>query len=117
MKQIHQSQFIHLVKHRWPELTQDINAEENLIHFQVKHIRNLIQSFINSHYKQDLVKSLAFLEHVYVNGNKDVRNAIDVSIIEELEFSDRGKLSRRWAWEHVPPKLKELYVAFHGKMD
>ena len=117
MTKIHQSQFIHLVKERWPELTKDINAERDLLHFQVKHIRNLVQSFINSRYEQDLVEAFSFLEHVYLNGNSDVRNAIDVSIVEELEFADRGKLSRMWAWSYVPPKLKELYTAFHGKID
>ena len=117
MTKIHQSQFIHLVKERWPQLTEDINAEGDLLHIQVKHIRNLVQSFINSHYTQDLEDAFSFLEHAYQNGNGAVQNAIDVSIIEELEFADRGKLSRKWAWDYVPPKLKELYIAFHGRID
>ena len=113
MAKLHQSEFIASIKSRWPELTPLINQEQDLLHFQVKHVRNLIQHQIDSHFESDLRNTFRFIEKSFLSANSEVKNAIDVSIIEELEFRDRGKLNRSWAWEVMPSILQDLYVEFH----
>lgn len=113
MSKLHQSEFVQSIKAKWPELRPLLNQEEDLLHFQVKHLRNLVQHFIDSRFESDLRDSLAFIEESYLKGNSKVKNAIDVSIIEELEFKNRGKLNRVWAWDIMPTRLQELYIAFH----
>lgn len=50
-------------------------------------------------------------------GNAKIRNAVDVSFVEDLDFRDTKQHHRRWAWDILPSSLKELYVRFHGDPD
>ena len=60
------------------------------------------------------LKCVALAESTYSKGNADLKNAIDVSFVEELEFSPTKRGSYEWAWELLPDRLKELYIAFNG---
>ncbi len=45
----------------------------------------------------------------------DARGVIDVSyVVNLLRLLD--KRSQRWGWRRIPPNLKELYLAFWGKI-
>ena len=44
-----------------------------------------------------------------------MRDAIDVSFMETLDFSDTKKRTRQWAWDMLPDSLKEMYIGFHGR--
>ena len=45
----------------------------------------------------------------------DVRRVIDVNYVENL-LGRLDKRSQRWGWRRIPQNLKELYLAFWGKI-
>ena len=117
MPKVHRSVFLKSAKERWPHLTDRINSENGILHLEVKHIRDEVQHLIDTGCEAERREALQFIEQSYRHGDSKVKNAIDVSVVEELEFDDRGKLNRSWAWPIVPSKLKELYTAFHAFQD
>lgn len=117
MPKLHRSQFIKEIKDTWPHLAEAINAEQGLLHLEIAVVRKFAQDLIASGDRQALAQCFAIIEKYEAGGNKSLRNAIDVSLIEDLEFSDTKKHARRWAWDMLPASLKALYVGFHGEPD
>ena len=117
MSKLHRSQFIKEIKRKWPHLAAAINAEHGLLHLEMAVVRKFAQDLISSGDREALAQCFAMVEKFEAGGNENLRNAIDVSFIEDLDFSDTEKRSRRWAWDMLPGSLKELYVGFHGEPD
>ncbi len=107
---MHRSEFLKVLKAQFPELTEKINAEQGLLHFEVDVLRRLAQEAINRHEKEMLVKSYKLADDAYRSGNASLKDAIDVSFVEPLTFQKSDK----WAWEAMPQQLRDLYVRFHG---
>ena len=114
MSKFHQSQFIKEVKTVFPELTSDINADQGLLHLEMEVIRKFAQHLIDTGQREKLVKCFSLVEQFNRSGNAKLKDAIDVSFVEDLNFSATKKKSREWAWELFPNSLKELYISFHG---
>ncbi len=55
------------------------------------------------------------LSSAYTNGDFEVRNCIDVSFTENLFWQIEEEKAELY-WSLLPSNLKELYVAFHGKV-
>ncbi len=117
MPKLHRSQFIKEIKETWPHLAQAINAEQGLLHLEIVVVRDFAQGLIGTGDREALAQCFAIIEKYEAGGNESLSNAIDVSFIEDLDFSDTKRCSRRWAWDMLPGSLKELYVGFHGEPD
>ena len=84
------------------------------LHFEVEVFRRLAQRAIFDG-ERDLAAQCFSLAATYLTeGNSAVRDAIDVSFVEPMEFGSPPN-ERRWAWEAFPSVLKNAYVAFHRK--
>ena len=115
MAKLHRSQFIKEVKETWPHLAPDINSEYGLLHLEMSVFARFTQQMIDAGNREELIRCFKVALKYEVGGNAKVRNAIDVSFVEDLEFGDSRKHRRSWAWEVLPERLRELYVDFHGK--
>lgn len=70
--------------------------------------RRLTQQFIDSGNEQAVAKCFSLANKFLVDGRSNLRNAITVSYLEDLEFED-GKVRRAWSKELLTPALvKEL---------
>ncbi len=107
---MHRSEFLKALKDQLPALTQKVNAEQGLLHFEVEVLRRFAQEAINRHEHEALVKSYKLADDACSSGNANLKDAIDVSFVEPLAFQKSDK----WAWEIMPQQLKDLYVRFHG---
>lgn len=111
---MHRSEFLKLLKHEFPELTNDVNAGQGLLHFEVGVLKKYAQRAIYDRDREKFLKCLQLAEAAYREGNATLKDAIDVSFVEELEFTPSPKSNCAWAWEMMPNTLKTLYIAFHG---
>ena len=117
MSKLHRSQFIKEIKETWPHLATEINAENGLIHLEIAVVRRFAQELIDCGDRDALAQCFAIMQKYMAGGNTRMRNAVDVSFIEDLDFRETEKHDRSWAWDILPDSLKELYVQFHGKRD
>ena len=110
---MHRSEFLKLLKHRLPELRQPANQQEGLLHFEVDELRKCAQRAIFDGNRASLEICFRLAEEAYVSGDKNLKDAIDVSFVEGLDFAtDHNSYS--WAWEMMPDVLKKLYEEFRG---
>ena len=114
VSKIDRSRFLHEVKARWPELREPINAEQGLLHLAMAVVRRFAQGLIDGGRERGLAECYAFIDSCYRDGNAGLRNAIDVSFVEDLSFAE-GKRSRRRGFDLLPATLRQLYVDFHGE--
>ncbi len=117
MPKLHRSQFIKEIKDTFPHLATDINAENGLLHLEIAVVRRFAQELMDGGDRDALARCFAIMQKYEAGGNARMRNAIDVSFVEDLDFRDTTKRQRRWAWEILPSSLKELYIQFHGGRD
>ncbi len=105
---MHRSEFLRELKKTFPELREDINAQEGLIHLEMNVFHKFAQDAIDEN-NLELLNQIFFLaDKFYRNGNSKLKNAIDVSFVEGLKFKNR-----KAAWKIMPETLKKLYISFH----
>ena len=115
MSKLHRSQFIKDIKEAWPHLAPLINAEDGQLHLEMAVVRRFAQELIDGGDRDALARCFAIMQNYAIGGTEKMRNAVDVSFVEDLDFRDTKKTARRWAWDILPGALQELYVRFHGK--
>ncbi len=108
------SQLLRDLKAAFPEITSELNAAQGRLHFEVDVFRRFAQRAICAGDRERAAQCFSLAAHYLADGNPAVRDAIDVSFVEPLEF-DSTCDDRRWAWDDLPATLKKAYVAFHGK--
>ena len=107
------SEFLRIVKQQFPELREPINKEQGLLHFEVDVLRRYSQKAIFDGDRQALANCFKIAEQAYSEGNRSLKNAIDVSFVEGLDFVTPHK-RYDWAWDMLPKTLRSLYRAFHS---
>lgn len=113
MPNLERSLFLKEVKACFPELISEINNEQGLLHLEMKVICKFTQDLIDKRHQEKLQSCFILIEKYYMSGNHHLKNAIDVSFIEPLNFKTTKKNDRRWAWKLLPDSLKKLYTQFH----
>ena len=115
MMNLDRSKLLKEVKEAFPEIRAKINAQQGLLHFEVGVFYMHTQKLINNGEREKVTKSFKIADKFYRNGDKKVQNAIAVSYVEGLEFTNTKKTCRDWAWHTFPASLKNEYIEFHGK--
>jgi hypothetical protein len=110
---MHRSDFLKLLKERLPELRTPVNQHEGLLHFEMDELRKFAQRAIAEGDRRSLEICLRLAEETYREGDKKLKDAIDVSFVEPLDFVAAHN-AYGWAWEMMPKTLQRLYRAFHG---
>ena len=113
MAKLDRSLFLKEVKTSFPELVSKINSEQGLLHFEMDIVRKFAQHLIDTQQHDNLKKCFLIIEKFYLSGNNKLKNTIDVSFIELLDFKKTKHYNREWAWELLPDSLKKLYTRFH----
>ena len=112
MAKVHRSEFLKRLKETFPEVTPEVNKEEGLLHFEMRAFRKLVQQLIDSGDRERIAMAYGLAEWAYENGSDNLKNAIDVSLIEELNFDDTKKHKRQWAHAMLPATLAKLHDAW-----
>jgi hypothetical protein len=107
---IDRSEFLRRLKSYFPNLRSDLNQQQGLLHFEVSEFRKYTNNLVREGNKDKVKSCFKIAEQGYLHGNAKMKNAIDVSYVEDLEFYGKA-----WAWQLLPNVLKDLYVGFHHK--
>lgn len=92
---MHRSEFSVLVKDAAPEVVEEINKQQGLLHFEIEVMCRRAQRAIYANDVETLTTIFALALKGYLNGNKALNS---------------------WAWVALPEPLKELYIRFHGEV-
>ncbi|MCC6738344.1 MAG: hypothetical protein IT452_04815 [Planctomycetia bacterium] len=104
----HRSDFLRDVKAEFPLLRDAVNGWGGLLHLEMCEFARLAQAAIDAGDRATLTRTFRNAERHFVTGRPALRNAIAVSFVEHLNFTD-GKVRRGWAWEALPAALQVVY--------
>ncbi|MCX7656790.1 MAG: hypothetical protein N2Z76_09730 [Treponemataceae bacterium] len=76
-----------------------------LIHYEYNFIRNLLILYLEGGYKNEL---LCFIEDILENGDKEIKNPIEVAIIESLYYEENSKAKELLA-KYFGPLTKKSF--------
>jgi hypothetical protein len=111
MTQRDRSQLVRDLKAAFPQITSELNAERERLHFEVEVFRRLAQRAIFDGDRDLAAKCFSLAAAYLTEGNSEVRDAIGVFFVEPIEFGSPPN-EPRWAWDALPDVLKNAYVEF-----
>jgi len=104
------------LRNQFPELIEDLDDEcwKGLLHLEIATLARKAEASISDGDEIWLRRSYDFANWAFRSGDMDVKNAIYVSFLENLTFTDSKKRRRTWAFEMLPEPLQ---VAHRELMD
>ncbi len=101
---------IEYVESRFPRLSQELHDEtwEGLLHLQVGVFTRFAQNVIDDGDQETWQQISQLFLDLWHACTPDVENALNVSFLEHLNFSD-GKKSRSWAYQAMPPAMRKAW--------
>ena len=103
--------FRDLVLNQFPSLREDFEEWEGLVHLQVLEFKDFTQHAIEERSFEVVSNCFRIAKAALLEGEDDLRNAIHVSYLEELDFrSDAGK-------QAIPLMSSELRQARNGILE
>ena len=109
---MYRSEFLAELKRKVPELRDDLNEEKGQLHFEVDVMRKRAQLARKSG-EADILSALFDIAlRGYENGTSALKNAIDVSFVEPLNFENTKNHSYEWAWKAMPERLRNHILHF-----
>lgn len=106
------SAFLKLLRERLPALNDAVNRQAGQLHFEIDVLRHGAQRAIFDGDREILSRCFALAELAYKEGDKKLRDAIEVSFVFPLDFITPHH-SYLWAWQMLPDPLRQLYEKFH----
>jgi hypothetical protein len=96
---------------RFPELKDELADEcwAGLLHLEVSCFARLTQMAIDDGDRDLLKRCFDFARTTFHNADDEVKNAMYVSYLEHLNFSDSKKTRRSWAFVLMLPALQQGY--------
>lgn len=98
------------IQAEFPEITGLIQEDEGLLHLQIATFSHLVQAFIDSGNRENFARACVLFTTLYSQAAPDLENALNVSFLEHLEFSD-GDHERRWAYSAMPESMRAAWDA------
>ena len=83
---MHRSEFLKLLKERLPDLRMPVNQHKGLLHFEMDELRKFAQRAIFGGDRSSLETCFRLAEQTCMKGDKKLRDAIDISFVEPLDF-------------------------------
>lgn len=95
------------LRQRFPDLAPTLDQEEwrGLLHVETGLFAAFCREAIDAGDRDLVERCFSFARQSAMDGTDEVKNAIGVSFVENLNFQD-GKVRRRCAYELLPPRLK-----------
>jgi len=108
MKKLHRSDFLKELKETFPSIRDDVSQQYGLLHLEMHSFCYFTRAAIDKGEKNDVIRAFQIAEKYMRYGNSEMQNAVGVSYLEHLNFSD-GKVRRSWAKCLLPPTVREAY--------
>ncbi|MDF1782142.1 MAG: hypothetical protein P1U67_12680 [Alcanivoracaceae bacterium] len=92
----------------FPQLSEEIEEDDGLLHLQIGTFSHLAQSFIDSENSSEFSKVCSLFVKLFPGADSDLENALNVSFLEHLGFID-GKCNRSWAYDAMPREMRKAW--------
>jgi hypothetical protein len=107
-RNIDHSGFITLLTERFPVVTASIDdCSQGLLHCEMATLARATQAAIDSQDKATVRAHFQFIDEVFRDAGPDVKNAVNVSYLENLRFEGRKAVQTN-ARELLPPRLRQV---------
>ena len=107
-----EAKFCTQLHEEFPELRDELEDEcFQGLHLQLSCLMRATQAAISGGDRKLLKRAFAFAHNSLRLGDPTVKNAIAVSFLEHLTFSDTKKRRRSWAFDMMTPLLQQEYRA------
>lgn len=95
------------LRKRFPEILNEIDdgISTGLLHLEISALSHFAQESINAENKENVRRCFDFADWAHETGDPNVVNAINVSFLEHLSFSDSKKHRRSWALQLLSDRL------------
>lgn len=115
-KKIDHATFIEMLTARFPEVTASFDEiRRGLLHCEMAAFARITEEAMDSGNHWQVEKYFGFVEEVRENASPEVINAIDVSFLEWLAFSDYSEGRHRAIKERMPKTLKKILFQIDGR--
>ncbi len=106
------TQAVDRIEREFPDLADDLHDEDwdGLIHLQVSVFSRCVQAAIDQGDNETFDRASRLFVELFENGDPALVNALNVSLLEHLDFHD-GKRKRQWAYLSMPPKMRSAFDA------
>jgi len=113
---------IEYIESQLPDLAEQLHDEiiDGLLHPQMGAFSHLAQDAIDESNKTQWAKVTNVFINIWNDCSPEVKNALNVSFLEHLNFTD-GKCNRSWAYKEMPSvmrtawdEMKEYNRKIHG---
>ena len=114
----HHHDAIQLIEDRFPDLADELHDEidDDLLHLQMAVFSRFAQTVIDFGDKATWQQVTAAFMDLWQDCDADVRNALNVSFLEHINFQD-GKRSREWAFSAMPKAMQQAWqVPVHSPL-
>ncbi len=92
----------------YPQISEEIQGDEGLLHIQIGTFSHLVQNFIDDNDAQAFEDACNLFVELFQEAAPELENALNVSFLEHLNFID-GKKVRNWAYKVMPTSMKKAW--------
>ncbi len=96
------------IEKEFPTISENLREDEGLLHVQIGEFSHLVQSFIDDENAVEFRRVCDLFVSLFVSASSELKNALNVSFLEHLNFTD-GKKKRRWAYNAMPPLMRKAW--------
>ena len=116
-RNIDHSRFITLLTERFPAVAASVdNCDQGLLHMEMATLRRATQAAIDAQDKKTVREHFQFIDEVFRDAAPDVKNAINVSYLENLRFEGR-KAAPTQARDLLTPRLRQALAELEEYLD
>jgi hypothetical protein len=104
------SSAIHLIEQSFPSLREDLHDEviDGLLHPQIGEFSRFAQRVIDAGDENEWIRVTAVFMELWLSCDDVVKNALNVSVLEHLNFSDQKRLQQR-AFDSMPTVMRQAW--------
>jgi hypothetical protein len=115
--QIDRDRFVALLTERFPHVAADIDdCSQGLLHLEMATLARATQAAIYAGDRDTVHRHFQFIDEVFRQAAADVKNAVNVSYLENLRFEGRKAAPAR-ARELLTPRLQEALAELEEYLD
>lgn len=98
---------VRYIEESFPHLAEDLHEPswDGLLHLQVAVFSRFAQQVIDNHEVKQWGHITQVFQQLWRDCSQDVTNALNVSFLEHLNFSD-GRKRRSWAYRSMPQQMQ-----------
>jgi hypothetical protein len=115
-EKIDHAKFIEMLTTQFPEVTASFDESRiGLLHCEMAAFARITEDGMDKGNYWQVEKYLRFVEEVREHSSPELENAIDVSYLEFLAFSEYSEKRHQAIKERMPNALKEILLEIDGR--